>query len=823
MHHIEAQKLFNKCNSDLFDFKTTKDISHHTKFIGQERLTSAVDFGINMHQEGYNIFALGPNETDKLSHIKRFLENKAKSDSTPSDICYINNFEDTYKPDALIMPTGRGCELKNKMDDLLEDLIPTLNSTFETEEYQNRRQAAEEEQQQEQEQTFENLQKKAQEKDMSLIRTPAGFSFAPTKEGEVMDEKEIKELSQEKREEIEEKTKNLQKELQKLIRKMPSRKRRVRESLKELDREIATQALKELFEDIHDTFSDLKKVQKFLKDVQNDIADNVRAILDSQQQGQQQGGLAQMLGDEQTAQPTQKSGSKYLSSNSLLQRYQVNVLVDHSETEGAPIVYEDNPNYNNLIGRIEYKSQMGALTTNYNMIKPGAFHKANGGYLILDARRVLLEPLAWESLKRVLKSGKLKIESLGESYRMINTVSLEPTPIDMNLKVVLLGERLLYYMLCEMDPEFGTLFKVEADFKDEIDRDEQNQGLYAQLLAGLIQKYELKPFNKEAVARVIEHSSRLVGDSEKLSAKTEEISDLLQESDYWSVKNGHKEVQQEDVQKAIDQQDYRSSRLRDKVQESINRNSIFIDTESEAVGQINGLSVAKVGHLMFGRPNRITARIQLGKGEIINIEREVEMSGSLHSKGVLILKGFLGERYAEERPLSLSASLVFEQSYSPIDGDSASSAELYALLSAIGDIPIKQSFGVTGSVNQHGIIQPIGGVNEKIEGFFDICDQRGLTGDQGVIIPEANEKNLMLKDKVVQAVSDGEFHIYSVSTIDEGMELLTGMKMGTKEENGNYPEDTVNGRVMKALNQMTDARKTFATSNDGSDSKEVAH
>lgn len=822
MHDIAVDKLSKKCNPDQFEFESTDEIKQHTTFIGQERLISAVDFGVHMPKEGYNIFALGPNETDKLSHIKWFIEHKAKNDPTPPDICYVNNFDDSYRPDVLLLPTGKGCELQKKMDELLDDLIPSLNSTFETEEYQNRRQAVEEEQQQEQEQTFEELQKKAQEQNLSLIRTPTGFSFAPTKEGEVMDEEEIQKISPGKREEIDEKTKEFQKELQKIIRKMPSRKRRVRESLKELDREIATHALKELFEDIRSRFSELKEVQDFLDDVEKDIADNARAILESQQQGQQQG-LAPMTADGKgVQQQAQKSGGKYLSSNPLLQRYQINVLVDHSKTEGAPIFYEDNPNYNNLVGRVEYKSMMGGMTTNFNMIKPGAFHKANGGYLILDVRRVLLEPFAWESLKRVLKSGKLKIESLGESYRMINTVSLEPAPIDLDLKVVLLGERMLYYLLCKVDPEFNTLFKVEADFKDEINRNDQNHELYAQLLAGLIEKNNLKPFSREAVARIIEHSSRLVEDSEKLSAKTEEISDLLQESDYWCKKNEHTTVQAEDVQKAIDQQDYRSSRLRDNIQESIYRDTLFIDTEGEVVGQINGLSVSKVGHLMFGRPNRITARIQLGSGKIINIEREVEMSGSLHSKGVLILKGFLGERYAEERPLSLSASLVFEQSYSHIDGDSASSAELYALLSAIGDIPIKQSFSVTGSVNQHGKVQPIGGVNEKIEGFFDICKERGLTGQQGVLIPEANEKNLMLKDEVIQAVSDGKFHVYSVSTIDEGMEVLTGLEMGEKDEHGNYPESSVNGRVTRALNRMTDARKNFSALKNGDDSSEVS-
>lgn len=444
-------------------------------------------------------------------------------------------------------------------------------------------------------------------------------------------------------------------------------------------------------------------------------------------------------------------------------------------------------------------------------------HRANGGYLILDARQVLLEPFAWEGLKRALKSGEVKIESLGDSYSLISTASLEPDPIDIDVKVILLGQRMLYYLLCEYDPDFQKLFKVEADFEDEIDRSEDNQQRYVRLLAGLIDEHDLRHFDNEAVAKIIEQSSRLVGDNEKLSTKTEEVKDLLMEADYWAGRNDRDVVSYKDVEKAINQQIYRSARLRDNVQESINRDYLFIDTEGEEIGQVNGLSVMKIGNLMFGRPNRITARVQLGKGEIIDIEREVDMSGPIHSKGVLILKGYLGERYAKERPLSMSASLVFEQSYSNIDGDSASTAELYALLSAIGNIPIKQSYSVTGSVNQHGKVQPIGGVNEKIEGFFDICNERGLTGEQGVLIPASNEKNLMLRSDVLRAVDEEKFNIYSVETIEEGMELLTGLDMGQADEEGNYPEGTINYMITKELDQLAESRKAFASSQNGRD------
>lgn len=814
MRKLDSNTLRKACDTSQFDFESTKDISDLMTMLGQERLTSALEFGTKINQKGYNIFALGPNETDKQNHIREYLEDQSKELDIPNDLCYVNNFEDKYKPDAMFLPSGRGKDLKEKMDKLIEDLPPTLTAAFESEEYENRRQALQDKVQDQQENSFEDLKEKAKEKGLALLRTPAGFSFAPIKEeGEqdLMSEEDVRNLSKDEREELEEKTKELQSELQDLIRKMPATKREMRKEKKELDKEIATYAIKDIFEEIREVFSELDEVQEFLDDVENDIVENVQAIMSSQGGRQQENQLTQMMSGGQS----QMSGASDSSSNPVLDRYRVNVMVDHSETEGAPVIYEDNPSYKNLIGRVEYKSRMGALTTNFNLIKPGALHKANGGYLILDARHVLLEPFAWEGLKRVLKSDKLKIESLGESYSMISTVSLEPEPIDINVKVVLMGQRILYYLLCEHDPDFQKLFKVEADFEDEIDRNDENQDSYSKLVAGLAKEKSLRHFDRDAVARVIEQSSRMVSDNEKLSTKTDEIQDLLMEADHWAGENGHELVQYEDVEKAIEQKIYRSARLRDKIQEIINRDTIFIDTEGEAVGQVNGLSVSRIGNLTFGRPNRITARVQIGKGEIINIEREVDMSGPIHSKGVLILKGFLGERYAKKSPLSMSASLVFEQSYSHIDGDSASAAELFALLSAIGDLPLKQSFSVTGSINQHGKVQPIGGVNEKIEGFFDVCKKRGLTGEQGVLIPKANEKNLMLRSDIIEAVEDEKFHIYSIEHVDEGLKFLTGMDVGDEQEDGSFPENTVNYNVTTNLMQLADKRKAFATPENG--------
>jgi lon-related putative ATP-dependent protease len=484
--------------------------------------------------------------------------------------------------------------------------------------------------------------------------------------------------------------------------------------------------------------------------------------------------------------------------------------VDHSQTQGAPIIYEDQPTYQNLVGRVEHISQMGALLTDFTLIKPGALHRANGGYLVLDARQLLLQPYAWEGLKRALQARQIRIESLGQIYSWISTVSLEPEPVPLQVKVILLGERLLYYLLCRYDPDFMELFKVAADFEDNMVRNDDNDLAYAHLIAGLAEKEKLRPFDTTAIARIIEHSARLAEDSARLTTHMQSISDLLREADYWADEEGHEMVTAVDIQQALDAQIYRASRIRERVQENILRQTIFIDTEGAVMGQVNGLSVLSLGNYAFGQPSRITARARLGKGEVIDIERQVEMGGPIHSKGVLILTGFLGARYAAERPLSLSATLVFEQSYGGVEGDSASSAELYALLSALAELPINQSLAVTGSVNQRGQVQAIGGVNEKIEGFFDLCQARGLTGKQGVLIPAANVKHLMLRQDVVTAVAHNQFHIYPVTTIDQGIELLTGTIAGEVDETGNYPPDSVNGRVVARLTTLAEKAKAFA-------------
>jgi lon-related putative ATP-dependent protease len=506
---------------------------------------------------------------------------------------------------------------------------------------------------------------------------------------------------------------------------------------------------------------------------------------------------------------TGHGAAEFEDSPSLFRRYRINLLVDNGAADRAPVVYEDDPTYDRLLGRIEHRAEMGTLSTDLHMIRPGALHRANGGYLVLDARKLLTRPGAWEALKRALLGAYIRIEPLGQALGLFSTVTLEPDPIPLNVKIALVGDRLIYYLLSEYDPEFTRLFKVAADFDERFDRSDEHNQLYARLIATLVRKEQLRPFDRAGVARVLEFAARETGDSEKLSTGIERLLDLLREANHWAGKDERKVVGDAEVQQAIDAQIGRLDRVRERVQEEILRGTIAIDTEGAVVGQVNGLSVMQLGGFAFGRPSRITARVRLGKGELLDIEREVELGGPLHSKGVLILSGFLSSRYADERPLSLSASLVFEQSYGGVEGDSASSAELYTLLSAISGVPIKQCFAVTGSVNQHGQVQAIGGVNEKIEGFFDLCAGRGLTGEQGVLIPATNVKHLMVHRRVLAAVEDGRFHIYPVQTIDQGIEILTGMSAGERGTDGQYPKGSLNYRVEARLREMAEKRRAF--------------
>jgi lon-related putative ATP-dependent protease len=531
-------------------------------------------------------------------------------------------------------------------------------------------------------------------------------------------------------------------------------------------------------------------VLAFLDAIGEDVIDNVETIVTAPERGA--AGTAEAL-----------------DGHPLFRRYRANLIVDNQAQKHAPVLYEDDPTYDRLLGRVEHRAEMGTLFTDFHLIRPGALHRANGGYLILDARKLLTKPMAWEGLKRALKAQQIRIESLAEAMGLLSTVTLEPEPIPLDVKVVLVGERLIYYLLSELDPEFGRLFKVAADFDERIERNAESSLRVARLLATIARREKLRPFDGGGVARALEFSARQAGDSERLSTQLEDLADLLREADYWAGIKGRARVTKDDVQQAVDAQARRLDRVRERIQEEMRRGTIMIDSQGKAVGQVNGLSVMQLGGFAFGRPSRITARIRLGKGEVVDIEREVALGGPLHSKGVLILAGYLSAHYAQDRPLSLSASLVFEQSYGGVDGDSASSAELYALLSAIAEVPIEQSFAVTGSVNQYGHVQAIGGVNEKIEGFFDLCAARGLSGSQGVLVPAANVKHLMLHRRVIEAAEAGQFHVYPVETIDQGIEILTGIAAGARGADGRFPDGTLNQRVESRLIELADKRRAF--------------
>ena len=824
MKKLVPGDLKRTCDPQMFPFENTSEIGRKLVSIGQDRLQASLEFGVGIRNDGYHIFALGPEKMNKLDHVRDFLTRRAKGGEVPNDLCYVYDFDDPYRPKLMQLPAGRGGDLARQMEQVVDEMIPTLRSSYESEEYQRRTEAIKNEAEGEQGEIFEAIRKEAKKKGLMLLSTPVGFTIVPMKEdGELMEEQDIENLSEKEFARLEKATEDLQKELQQIIRKIPATKRWLRDEQKKLNEEIARYSMQELLKGVRADFADLEEVIAFLDSVEKDLIQHIDRVMTGGGAGGPGGGSAQAMMMAMAA-----GGGGGMSGGGglggpggggiqdlILERYKVNLIVDHGETEGAPVVYEDNPHYKNLNGRVEYQSDMGTLTTHFGLIKPGAFHKAHGGYLILDARQVLLEPFAWESLKRTLKSKELKMEALNESYSLISTVSLEPEPLKLDVKVVLFGHRRLYYLLCELDPDFKTLFKVEADFEDEVDWTEDVHGDYASLLAGLIEKKELMPFDRTAVARVFDEGARMAGDREKLSTMADELADLLMESHHWAQERGAQVVAREDVQQALDQKVYRSARLRDRLQEGIVRELVYIDTEGAVTGQINGLSVLDTGNLRFGKPSRITATVEMGKGDIVDIEREVQMGGPYHSKGMMILQGFIGSRYAQDQPLSLNARIVFEQSYGLIDGDSASSTEIYVLLSAIGEIPLRQSFAVTGSVNQHGVIQPIGGVNEKIEGFFDLCQARGLTGEQGVIIPFSNEKHLMLRDDVIAAVERGEFQICSVRTVDEGMELLTGLPMGELDSDGAYPAESVNGRVKARLEEFARRRKRFIARPNG--------
>jgi predicted ATP-dependent protease len=795
---VPPEALLRRADLSDLPFETTEGLEELSEVVGQDRAVEAIRFAVGMRREGYNLFALGRSATGKSSILRRFLEERAAAEPPPSDWCYVNNFDDPAHPRALRLPAGAGRKLKESFDRLVEELRVVLPAVLESEQYRARKQAIEEEFKQRQAKALDALEEKARLQKIAFVRTPIGFLFAPLEGERVVPQEEFDRLPEAERNRIAGQVAVLQEELHVAVRQFPAWEKESREKIKALTREETTVAVGHLIDALRQEYRTLPAVQEHLDAVQLDLIENADDFLTSGEAGPLL--TLPFLGAHGGLSP--------------FRRYAVNVLVDNAKIRGAPIVHEGRPSHPMLVGEVEHISQMGTLLTDFLLVKAGALHRANGGYLVLDARQVLRQPYAWEALKQALRAREVRIEPLSHFLGLGTTVSLDPDPIPLEVKVVLVGERLLYYLLCDLDPEFGELFKVAADFEDEFDRSPRNALLYARLLGTLARRERLLPLSREAVARVLEESARLAADAEKLSARVGIVADLVREADWWAARAGRRSIASADVESAVEAQTRRASRLQERVYEEIRRGTLLIDTAGERVGQANGLSCVQLGQYAFGRPSRITARVRLGRGEVVDIERQVELGGPIHSKGVLILSGFLGAKYVRDRPLALCASLVFEQSYGLVEGDSASAAELCALLSALADLPIRQSVAITGSVNQQGQLQAVGAVNEKIEGFFDVCVAGSLSGAQGVVIPSSNRHHLMLRDRVVEAARQGRFHVWPAETIDQAMEILTGLPAGERDGAGRFPADSVNGRVEARLAVLADRQREFGQQGD---------
>ena len=789
---LPASALFTACSADAMTCDTTAQLEDLPGLLGQERAREAVGFGVALRSRGYNLFVLGPPGLGKRTFARRMLEERAAAEPAPDDWCYVNNFDQPHRPRALRLPGAAAMRLKRDMQQLVEELRASIPAMFESEEYRTRAEQIDGEISERQESAFVALGEEASAEGIALLHTPAGFSLAPMRDGAVISPMDYEKLPAEERSRIESRIRELQEKLQKAVRHVQGLQKEKRDRIKALNREMTMYAVGHLTEDLKSHYGDLPAVISYIAAVEADVLENI---------------------DDFRRPPEAETNILGLPSGERpsFRRYEVNVMVGDGVSSGAPVVEEDHPTYPNLMGRVEYVARLGTLVTDFALIKGGALHRANGGYLLIDAYKLLTQPFAWAGLKRALASGELRTESLGQDLGMISTVTLEPEPIPLDVKVVLFGERLIYYMLLEWDPEFGELFKVQVDFDDELVRDPRNEGLYARLVAAQARRANLLPLDRGAVARVIEQAAREAGDARRLSAQLERLSDLLREADHHARAHRAEAIRREHVQAAIDSRVRRADRIRGRMHEAILRGELKVETDGDKVGQVNGLSVSGLGNFAFAFPTRITATTRLGDGEVIDIQREIELSGPIHSKGVMILASYLVARYACDRPHSLAASLVFEQTYGTVEGDSASLAELCALLSSIGQFPLQQSLAVTGSIDQHGNVQPIGAANEKIEGFFDICKARGLTGRQGVIVPAGNVEHLMLREDVVRAVADGDFAVYRVESVDQALGLLAAAPAGEADANGNFPEGSPNFKVSARLMELTMVRQAYST------------
>ena len=793
---LRADQLYRPTDISRFAFTTTSELQPIDGLVGQARALEAIRFGTHVANPGFNLFVIGPNGARMQDAVKALLADEARGKPSPSDWVYVNNFAAADRPVAIELPAGRARKFHDAMHKLIDDLTSALPAVFQSEDYQTRRGAIDESFQKKQGEAFSALRDKAAAKDIVILRTPLGFALAPAKNGQVVPPDEFNTWPEAKRHEVQSIIETLEKDLEHIVHQIPQWEKQRRDEMRQLNRDTAKYAVDQLIEETKAIFKDIPRVIQHIEAVRADLVENVGIFIVKSE-------------DDESETSGYRPGSSF-------DRYEVNALVTQDGNEpGAPLVEELHPTLGNLIGRIEYVSVRGALVTNFRLIKAGALHRANGGYVLLDARSVLLEPFSWTALKRTLRRGEIAIEDIARFLGLTSTVSLEPDPIPLKVKIILFGDRLLYFLLAAFDPEVAEHFKVLADFENDLARTPENEAILARLLAALARRDELNPLDREAVALVLEHAARAADHANKLSLIVEQLREVLIEADFCAREARRSVISRADVDQALTARIRRAARLRDRAEEAILEKVALIDTTGAHVGQINGLSVIELGGFSFGRPTRITCRVRPGSGKVVDIEREVELGGPVHSKGVLILSGFLAGRYALDTPMSLFASLVFEQSYGGVEGDSASSAELYSLLSALADVPLRQDLAVTGSVNQHGEIQAIGGVNEKIEGFFDICAKRGLTGTQGVLIPEANVQHLMLRKDVIDACAAGRFAVYPIATINEGIALLTGIAAGERGADGAYSPDSVNRRIEDRLRAFASIRRNFSGQSTG--------
>lgn len=813
-HELSADECRWRCDPSQFEFETTAQLPEEAEPIGQPRATHALEFGASIQSEGYNVFALGQPGSGRRSIVMETLRRHAREMPPPSDWCYVHNFDEPRKPRAIELPSGKAPEFREDMEELIEDIDREITRAFESDEYQERREEVLSEYREERTQKLQELEREVQENGLAIGRGPTGLIVAPAKDGEVLSPQEYQQLAPEEREEIERKRKEMQEKLEEELRRGQKLEKEARRKVSELDREVAEFAVGGLFDDIKEDYSEIASVMEYIDQVREDVIDNVEIFRADHVAAEEQRRQQQMQMLSQGQRPPSMLGGQDSLPQSPYNRYAVNVLISHAEQQGAPVEFETKPTIENLTGDIEHLSYMGALITDFTMIKEGALHRANGGYLVLEALTLLTRPFAWEALKRALKESEVRPESIREQLRLVSTVSLEPEPIPLDVKVVLIGTPTLYYLLYQHDEDFEKLFKVKADFSLIMDREGNSVQSYARYIAACCHRENLPHFAPDAVALVAEEGARLAGDREKLTVRFLEVADLVRESAYWCRKNDGKVVSAEHVRRAVEDAIWRSNRIEERLLELIEQGTLMVDVDGEKTGQVNGIAVLPLGDYAFGKPTRITARSFLGKPGVINIDREVEMAGPIHNKATLILGGYLGQKFALQQPLSATSTVTFEQVYDEIEGDSASAAELYALISSIGEVPLRQDLAVTGSVNQHGEIQAIGGVNEKVEGFFRTCKLHGLTGNQGVVIPQTNARNLMLHPDVVDAVEAGEFHVYAVSTVDEAIELLTGLPMGEHDEEGNYPENTVGAAVARRLIELAQRHRKFRADDD---------